>query len=519
MRAAAPAAAVLILATAPGAARAQDALSERPDRVAVVLYQERAPAVDQVLSNARPFDPGLAAVTETRTLDLPAGRSRLVLRGVADAIVPQTVAIEGLPGRLVERNYDFDVLSPGALLGKAVGQPATLVRTNPTTGQAAETAVTIRSGPFGVVLQAADGSAEALGCGGQPERLVFDHAPQGLTASPTLSMTVEPPAAGRYVVKLTYLATGLRWSADYVARVRPDGRTLDLTGWLTLQNDGATSFEHAPAQVIAGRLARQPGADVAPGRLPPVVGHSCWPVEAAAYSDDTPRPPPPPPAPARRNALEEVTVTAARQAVVTNLGDYKLYTLPEPTTLAARQTKQVAFLDKRAAPFERIYSFPIDALGLPSQDGAVGADIVLRLQNRAAKGLGAPLPGGAVAVFEPGPGGRSLLVGQDAVKDTPLDLPLEIAVGAAPDVTLASRRLKVETFLKAGVLRQRVQVELTLRNAGRAAAAVEVKQNLDRLKVTSESRPHKRDGANGVWPIFAPPGGERTLNLTLEQTG
>ena len=35
-------------------------------------------------------------------------------------------------------------------------------------------------------------------------------------------------------------------------------------------------------------------------------------------------------------------------AIQSELGDYKLYTLPEPTTVAARQTKQVAFLDQHA---------------------------------------------------------------------------------------------------------------------------------------------------------------------------
>ena len=53
---------------------------------------------------------------------------------------------------------------------------------------------------------------------------MFDAAPPGLTATPTLSAVVEAPHAGRYVIRLSYLATGLRWSADYVARLSPDGR-------------------------------------------------------------------------------------------------------------------------------------------------------------------------------------------------------------------------------------------------------------------------------------------------------
>jgi hypothetical protein len=167
-----------MLTAGPAAAQV---LSQRPDAVAVVLYQDRPRSLDQLLDEAGFDDPGLAAVTETRTVDLPAGRSRISFRAVADGIVPQTVALDGLAGRLVERDYDFDLLSPGLLLQKAVGQPARLVRTDPKTGKAVETAVTVRSGPNGIVLQQADGTAEALGCAGLPERLVFDGAPPGST--------------------------------------------------------------------------------------------------------------------------------------------------------------------------------------------------------------------------------------------------------------------------------------------------------------------------------------------------
>ena len=85
------------------------------------------------------------------------------LLAVADGMIAQTAAIEGLDGRLIERNYDFDLLSPGTLIEKAIGAPARLVRTNPRTGQTSEVAVTVRSGPEGIVLQHGDGSTEACG--------------------------------------------------------------------------------------------------------------------------------------------------------------------------------------------------------------------------------------------------------------------------------------------------------------------------------------------------------------------
>jgi hypothetical protein len=515
--------AALLLAAAllAGGPAAAQVVSDHPDQVAVVLYQDHAPTVDEVLSGRRAYDPGLAAITETRTIDLPAGRSRISFRGVADAIIPQTAALEGLPGRLVERNYDFDLLSPAALLDKAIDQPATLVRTDPRTGRASETAVTVRSGPSGVVLQTADGRAEALGCSGLPERLVFDHAPPGLTATPTLSVTVEPPAAGRYVVKLSYLATGLRWSADYVARVRPGGRQLDLLGWLTLANDGATTFGNAPTQVVAGRLARVPAADAAPLRRPQGrFGPACWSAFAVSAISEASFAAPMAPGAVTVYATRQTAVrdqTPLRKAIVGDLGDYKLYTLPEPTTVAARQTKQAAFLEKTAVPFDRVYVFTIDGA-----DQIQAAETVLRLQNTATAGLGAALPGGAVAVFEPSSGSgaepRLLLTAQDAVKDTPVGLPLEIDLGQAPDVTMASRPVEVQTFRLNGAERHRTTLELTVRNAGRTPAAVELKQRLQGLRITAESRPHQVKDAFALWPATVAAGGEQTLRFTVEDT-
>ncbi len=118
-----------------------------------------------------------------------------------------------------------------------------------------EEPATLRSGPDGVVVETSHG-VEALGCGGELQALVFDHLPEGLADKPTLSVIADAPRAGRYQVTLSYLTVRVDWSADYVARVAADGRTLDLTGWLTLANRSGVSFATRRTAVVAGRLAR-----------------------------------------------------------------------------------------------------------------------------------------------------------------------------------------------------------------------------------------------------------------------
>ncbi|MDB5498005.1 MAG: hypothetical protein JWP28_2036 [Phenylobacterium sp.] len=419
------------LAASPAAAQA---VSDAPSAASVTIYRDRNIATGDLGT----LDPnqGLALITETRTVEVPAGASRIAFRGVADTMVPETVAVEGLPGQVVERNEDFDLLSPGSLVARSVGRTVRVVQTDRGGGKVSERQAVIRAGPQGVLLDFG-GRLEALGCDGVPTRLVFDHEPAGLGDKPTFSVLANLPQAGRYTVKLSYLATGFSWSADYVARIRPEGRTLDLAGWLTLSNKSSAGFAQAPTQVVAGELERDP-ATVPPRVETQEITPECWGQEVRFAA----APPLPVPMVERRaaNMIQEVGVTAAkRQAVLSELGDYKLYTLPEPTTVAARQTKQVAFLDQPAVPFERVYVYRLDPYAAPDPEQPQQApDVVLRLQNKAKFGLGKPLPSGTVSVMEPG-GGGLVLAGQQAVRDTPVGLPLELTIGRAMDIAVAPR--------------------------------------------------------------------------------
>ncbi|NBB17692.1 hypothetical protein GVN21_20215, partial [Caulobacter sp. SLTY] len=259
-----------MLLAAPVQAQRAVAVSPRPDEVALTIYQDPSPTG---YYNGRA---GLALVTEWRTIEVPAGESKVSFEGVAAGIVPATAALDGLPADVAERNQDYNLMSPGSILAAAIGEPVRLVRTNPRTGQETVRTAIVRSGPRGVILEV-DGGYEALGCSGDPERLVFDKIPDALAPEPTLSMVVRAKEGGRFKVRLTYLAVGLNWKANYVANVRPDGKTLDLTGWITLSNDSATTFTDAPTQVVAGTVSRswRTAAKVVSGQR---IESACWPT-------------------------------------------------------------------------------------------------------------------------------------------------------------------------------------------------------------------------------------------------
>jgi hypothetical protein len=480
-----------------------------PTAASVTIYRD-GPADAAGLAELDPSQ-GLAMITETRVVDAPAaGRVRIAFRGVADTMVPETVAIAGLPGAMVERNEDFAVLSPGSLVAHSLGQAVRVVQTGPGKAGVSQRTATLRSGPAGVLLDFG-GGVEALGCGGPPTRLIFDRAPPELSDKPAFSVLADLPRAGRYTVKLSYLATGFSWSADYVAHIRPDGRTLDLEAWLTLANKSAAGFDQAPTQVVAGQLMRdaatrppQPQAD----DLTP----ECW-------GQSRPVPPPPSPevqyrmvAAAPRADLQEMVVTARKQlAIQGELGDYKLYTLPEPTRVAARQTKQVAFLDQKAVPFTRVYVYRFDESDA-QPDAHAAADVVLRLENRKAAGLGKPLPSGTVSVLAPSARGP-VLAGEQRIEDTPVGLPLELTLGRAMDVAV---RPKVLEERRTGD-QVATTVAVAFENDKPEPITVEHRQPQQGrdFKLASESQASTTDKGDRVWTFRLAPGQRAELTYAM----
>lgn len=499
--------------------------SRAPETVAVTLYRD-GDGPFQALNawqRAQAAEKGLILVTETRTVDLPAGRHTIRFDGVAEGLIPQSAAVEGLPGRAVERNYDYALLSPGTLVERSLGQPIQVVRTNRKTGRQRAVDAKLLQGPNGLMVQTAEG-VEALGCSGGPERLVLSSVPEGLTDKPSLSTIVDVPAPARVKLTLSYLALGVNWQADYVARIHPDGKRLDLTGWLTLVNSGGSQFADARTQAVAGRLSRQ-YARVDRGRPLP-IRRACWPMDTTHFSSTPPPPPGPPPPPLpippvmARAAREEVTVTGARAPLAkqSNLGDYKLYTLPAPVTLNPRQTKQVAFLDQKDVAFQRLYVVAINPWDSGREDEGFRAPAVtLRLDNTVRSGLGKPLPSGALSAMET-IDGRPTFAGEQAVRDVAVGEPLDLVIGQAIDV-LARPRLVAEQKLRKGRLRRTYEVDLS--NAKTIPVTIEVRQNpnLPAFRVTSEPRKHDIRQGMVAWRVTLDPNQSLSFRYAIEYDG
>jgi hypothetical protein len=523
---------LLVLAVAGPAFAQVETVSAGAERTAVVIYRDRVVDTSSLLEESRQewneLDrQGLALIVETRTIDLPAGEAIIRLKGVATGIIPQTATLDGLPATVVERNTDFDLLSPGSLLQKSVGETVRLVRTNPETGAEVEKTAIVRSGPNGTVLEI-DGRYEALQCAGGPERIIFDRVPEGLSDQPILSVRTRAPTAGRYTVTLAYLATGLQWSADYVARVNPDGRTLDLDGWITLANFGGTSFANAPVQVVAGNLNRdEDSVPVEPEVVEKTPG--CWPMDTTTGARFNAPPAMIMAAPTvvayrggtvdylADTSVEEVVVTGSRIVRMDTLGDYKIYTLPEPTDVRARQTKQVRFIQREGVAFERIYQARIGPWD--DEDAPQPLDLIVRMRNETRGGLGLPLPGGGVSLIQT-QGDRAMFTGQAKFEDRAVGLPVELTFGESMGLTVESRFDDETRYDRHGQKKTVIRGVSTVANDKAEAVEVELvpqqygETGFRMLSSSVESR--IGDAGYPVWRMRIPAGGTVRLTYAYE---
>lgn len=439
------AALVGILWATPAAAR-DTVEASAPSALAVTLYRDPDRGPDATMD--RDWPRGFAMITETRQVTLPPGESTVRFAGVAEGMVAVSAIVTGLPGGTIEKNRNADLLSPAALVDGTLGNRVTLTRTNPATGEAvSESAVVRTRADGGLVLQTAAGF-EAVRCSGLPEKLTFERVPAGLSAQPVFSVDTRSPSGGTYTVELTYLAWGFDWQAHYVAHLDEAGRgdavKMRLMSWLTLLNDNGQSFPDAELLVVAGRLNVVSDFDALSD--PPdarALRLTCYPLGSTAAGTAIPRfparsAPPAPMAPQSRRAEDVnyspsavIVVSGAMKASEEQLGDLKLYRVPEPVTVAANGLKQVAFLDQDSVEGRLLYTTRCT----PDDDSAVAvpAAMLLATVNDREHGLGMALPMGGIALFEPSSAG-DLLVGEHRLRDYAEGQDVEIGLGESGQV-------------------------------------------------------------------------------------
>jgi hypothetical protein len=434
------------------------------------------------------YNENLALVRDQRKVTLQQGENRLALREVSAGIRPETALLRSLDKdagvRVIEQNFDFDLLTPQKLLEKYVGKKVQVVRMHPQTGEDSyETAEVLAAGS-GVVLKIGDRIETGI-----PGRLVYPDVPADLRDRPTLVLQLYSDHTGEQQIELAYLTSGLSWSADYVAQLSENDRELDLSGWVTLTNRSGTSYRSARLQLVAGDVNQ---------------------VRQAT--------------PMLRGARMEKTMVAASTPMQEeSLFEYHLYTLGRPTTLRDNQTKQVSLLSAAGVPVVREYLLQGKDYYYRSRYNHLGeklkVGVFIELDNREETGLGMPLPKGIVRVYKKDSQGSAQFVGEDRIDHTPKNETVRLKLGDAFDVTADKKQTDFKKLGGTGrynyVFESAYRIEL--KNAKSEEVTVKVTEPMPGdWEMVNENHPHKKDTARiAIWQISVPAEGSATLSYRV----
>jgi hypothetical protein len=344
------------------------------------------------------YNGNLGLVKDIRELVLGPGVHEVKFMDVAAQIDPTTVHLRSLTDasglRILEQNYEYDLLNPQKLLDKFVGKPVKLMTQDGNLIDAI--LLSNNNGPIYKI----NGQIHL----GHPGRVILPDLPDNLIPRPTLVWLLQNHTGRPQRIEASYLTSGITWKADYVVVLNAEDTGGDLSGWVTIDNESGATYTDAALKLVAGDVHR------------PVTRREV------------------------RDALEYAAKAAAapQQFQEESFFEYYLYSLEGRTTIKQNQTKQISLLDVSDIPIKkelRFYGasqYYRGQLGTPLSNQKVS--VFLEIANKEQHRLGMPLPKGTVRVYKASSDGSLQFIGEDIIDHTPKDEKVKIKMGEAFDV-------------------------------------------------------------------------------------
>ncbi len=436
------------------------------------------------------YNSNIALVKEVRTLDLEKGVNSVRITDVPAQIDPTSLHFASLTdpeGTVVlEQNFEYDLVNTFKVLEKYVDREVRI-----TTQDGSVYVGTLLSAQGDIMLADEDGGLIILKQE-QVQKFELAELPEGLITRPTLAWLVQAATAGTHQVELAYLTGGLNWRANYVVLLAEDEASLDLNGWVTVDNQSGGTFKDAKLKLVAGEIARvQP--------------------ERPVYLEKTVR--------------EPEAVPAAPQVEERGFFEYHLYEVQRPVTLRNNQTKQIEFISATGVPARKRFIVNLATFGYSGgvvADPEYGskargnADVFIEFQTGEDTGLDAPLPAGVVRMYKRDVDGAPLLIGESRIGHTPVGERVKLRVGRAFDVV--AERTQTD-FTKLGPRALEESYEIVIRNRKDENITVTVVESLFRAaewEITDASHDFTKADAHTVhFEVEVPAQGEETITYTV----
>lgn len=393
------------------------------------------------------YHQNFAVVRERVPLDLHAGVNEVTFAGATVLLEPDSVVLRDPAGkvdvRVLEQNYRADTISQGLLLSLHEGKELEFLVRDQEAREHTVKGRVIRSGyaPAGggarrgpdpyqaqQAMRAAAG-APIIEVEGKlrfslPGEPVFPALADDSILQPQLAWQLGAARAAKFDAELSYVTGGMGWEASYNLVAPEKGDTLDLLGWVTIDNQTGRQFDAAVIKLMAGDVMK----------LRP---------EENNY-----------PAEGMMRAMSSLKADAA--VTEKAFDEFHLYALPRPTTLRNRETKQVEFIRATGVKARTLYVYNGAAIGaqfrgwneeMIRQQPDYGTQsnpkvwVMREFENSEANGLGVPLPRGRTRFYRRDDAdGRLEFTGENVIDHTAKHELVRLHTGDAFDVVGERRR-------------------------------------------------------------------------------
>ena len=436
------------------------------------------------------YNNNMAYVKDTRSANLVAGKNQLAFEGVSSQILPETAMLLSSGISVSEQNYNYNLMTPSNILAGSVGKKVKTALYNEATGKTEyNEAEILEAGGGSPVLKFDYGIETEF-----PGRIIYSDIPDGLRTKPTLVIDIESKEKAKdKSLELSYLTTGLSWKADYVAEINGKSQ-LNLTGWITLNNESGTDYENASVQLIAGSVNR-----VQTNVIRPLMAMRS--MKAAGAN------------------MAVAESADAAMPVSEAFSDYYLYTLPIKTTLRDNQTKQVSLMDKSGVKFDKIYRLNsplyININQTESRFTKANPTVIYKIENTKANGLGEALPKGIIRFFEQDSRNSLQFIGESNLPSLAEGEKTELTVGQAFDIYAEG---KVSSSTKIAQDTVEAKVEVTITNAKSESVKLEYNQNfgwVDWKIVKEEAQSSRKNASTAMWNLEIPAQSKYVLEYTV----
>jgi len=469
-----------------------------------------APAADKAAAGPAEAAPALtiynrdfAVVRQGLTLDLHSGLNRVSFPDATLSLEPDSVILRDLthrPIQVLEQNYRNDPVSQDLLLSMFEGKTIDFVRYK---GNAGEKEIVqgkvIRSGfvPHGGSQQPiieVDGKLQFF-LPGQP---LFPALGNDTILKPTLHWLIRSDNNGATPAEIAYVTGGMSWDASYNIVAPEHGDTIDLVGWVTMNNRTGKTFENARIKLLAGDVNRVQQMPMAKSM-------------------------------AMRDAMNEA-VAGAPVVTEKSFDEYHLYTLQNATTLRDQETKQVEFVRGASVKSQRIYVYEgFDTsrwgwYGGLNQDPNYGTTqsnskvwVMQEFKNSKDNNLGMPLPHGRVRFYRRDDDGQLQFTGENTIDHTPADETIRLYTGNAFDVV--GERKRTDFHVNSQQRWFDESFEIKVRNHKKEAVQVRVVERLYRWTnwqlAEASQKWNKKDAQTVEFPVTVQPDSEGVVRYTV----